>query len=186
MIGGRNTAPILVEETVTTAAGRRRRRLVAVDPADVCAGWMPAGTSDQADWRRMRETLRACLGDSQFEIWLADIELAAVDADGRLVLVAPGAIRSWVTGRFGPVIEQAAQRVGREAVIADRAQAQALAALASIGERKPAAAVDDRAAVAAPPEAGLPPARGPGRQRRRSRERRSSHRPLDNDEKETS
>ncbi|MHB1835902.1 MAG: DnaA N-terminal domain-containing protein, partial [Solirubrobacteraceae bacterium] len=173
---GRNTAPIVVQETVTTATGRRRRRLVAVDPADVCAGWLPAGPSDQGDWQRIRQTLRACLGDSQFEIWLADIELGAVDAAGRLVLVAPCPIRSWVAARFGQVIERSAQRAGRKALIADQSQVQALAALASLGEHGPGAVGDGRAAVAPRPQPGLSPARGPVRRGRRSRERRGSHR----------
>lgn len=54
-----------------------------------------------------------------FEIWLAAIELSAVDADGALILIAPEATREWVRTRFGRLIAAAADQVSRRAVIAD-------------------------------------------------------------------
>jgi hypothetical protein len=63
-----------------------------------------------------------------FEIWLAAIELRAVDADGALILVAPDATREWVRGRYQRLIVGAAEELGRVAVIADAARSVAIAA----------------------------------------------------------
>jgi hypothetical protein len=66
------------------------------------------------------------IGESMFEIWLAAIELRAVDADAALILIAPDATREWVRTRYGRLIAGAADRVGRRAVIADAARSAAI------------------------------------------------------------
>ena len=71
------------------------------------------------------------VGESTFEIWLAPIELGAVDADGALILVAPGATREWVRSRYQRLIAGAAEQLGRVAVIADAVRSVAIAAACS-------------------------------------------------------
>ena len=61
-----------------------------------------------------------------FEIWLAPVELRAVDADGTLILVAPEAMREWVRRRYQRLIAGAADQVGRRTVIADAARSAAI------------------------------------------------------------
>jgi hypothetical protein len=68
-----------------------------------------------------------------FEIWLAPIELCAVDGDGdgELILVAPEEMRAWVVQRYRSVIDDAARMVGRQARIADAVESAAIAAARS-------------------------------------------------------
>ena len=59
-------------------------------------------------WTSIQNELRRAVGDSTFDIWLAPLKLASWDGD-LLVLDAPEAIRSWVSGRYGRVIERCAR-----------------------------------------------------------------------------
>jgi chromosomal replication initiator protein len=71
---------------------------------------LPAQPEPLPAWRRINSELRHRVGESQYEIWLAGLELRAWDGD-RLVLTAPAATRGWVADRFGPVIEDCARGV---------------------------------------------------------------------------
>ncbi|MGI8559622.1 MAG: DnaA N-terminal domain-containing protein [Solirubrobacteraceae bacterium] len=127
--GGSNRAgELFVEETYRTPRGRLRRRQVAVNTREACAGLISPGRADDGDWKRIRELLAAKLGESMFEIWLAAIELRAVDADAALILIAPDPTREWVRERYGRLIAGAADQVGRRAVIADAARSAAIVA----------------------------------------------------------
>jgi hypothetical protein len=53
------------------------------------------------------------VGESVFEIWLAAVELLAVDRDGVFVLTGPQATANWVQTRFGRLISQSCERAGR-------------------------------------------------------------------------
>ena len=59
-------------------------------------------------WTSIQNELRRAVGDSTFDIWLAPLKLASWDGD-LLVLDAPESIRSWVSGRYGRVIERCAR-----------------------------------------------------------------------------
>jgi hypothetical protein len=126
--GSDRAGELIIEETYRTPRGRLRRRKVAVDSREVCAGLVSPGGNDDRDWKRIRELLATKVGESMFEIWLAAIELRAVDADGALVLVAPDATREWVQGRYQRLIAGAAEQLGRVAVIADAVRSVAIAA----------------------------------------------------------
>jgi DnaA N-terminal domain len=127
--GGSNRAgELFVEETYRTPRGRLRRRQVAVDTREACAGLLSPGTVDDRDWTQIRELLVTKIGESMFEIWLAAIELRAVDADAALILIAPDATREWVRTRYGRLIAGAADQVGRRTVIADAARSAAIVA----------------------------------------------------------
>src|SRR5581483_6487762 len=47
-------------------------------------------------------------GESAFEVWLEPLELVALH-DGKLLIDAPGATRSWLAKRFGRVLEVCAK-----------------------------------------------------------------------------
>jgi hypothetical protein len=65
------------------------------------------------------------VGESQFGIWLAPLELLAVDVEGTLVLSTPREMTGWVSDRFGRVLDRAADRVGRQLRIANELEWQA-------------------------------------------------------------
>jgi chromosomal replication initiator protein len=71
---------------------------------------LPAQPEPLPAWRRIKSELRHRVGESQYEIWLAGLELHAWDGD-RLVLTAPAATRRWVADRFAPVIEDCVRGV---------------------------------------------------------------------------
>jgi chromosomal replication initiation ATPase DnaA len=68
---------------------------------------LPAQSESLPAWRTIRTQLRQQVGDSTYEIWLAPIELKAWDGE-LLLLEAPAATRSWVSDRFGRVLEHCA------------------------------------------------------------------------------
>jgi len=48
-----------------------------------------AGEEDLAAWEQVRTILREAVGESVFEIWLARLELIALDLQGTLIVSAP-------------------------------------------------------------------------------------------------
>ena len=69
------------------------------------------------------------VGESTFEIWLAPLELIAVDLEGALVVSAPRETVGWVARRFGRILDTAAERAGRRLRIADELERHAAEAL---------------------------------------------------------
>jgi hypothetical protein len=132
-----------------TERGRKRRRLVAVDLAPVRARLRTAGEADLAAWGRVRvrAILREGVGESTFEIWLAPLELIAVDLAGTLIVSAPAETVGWVARRFGAVLGGAGQRADRSARIADKAECKAAETLAPATAAASAAPVDLTAAA---------------------------------------
>ena len=104
---------LLLEETYLTGRGRKRKRLVTVDLAAVRERLAAAGTADRAVWEQVRALLLESAGESTFEIWLAGLELIAVDRDGSLVIGTPEATRGWVQTRFGRLLERCAAQADR-------------------------------------------------------------------------
>ncbi len=70
---------------------------------------LPAQSESLPAWRTIKADLRRRVGDSQYEIWLAGLELQSWDGE-RLLLCAPPATRRWVADRFGREIERCARR----------------------------------------------------------------------------
>lgn len=58
-------------------------------------------------WLPTAERLRGCVGESTFNIWLAELHLHALE-DGRLLLGAPDTARPWITGRFNRALSACA------------------------------------------------------------------------------
>jgi hypothetical protein len=109
-----STGSLAVEESYLTDRGRRRRRKVYVDLGEVRRGLALPTTDDQGVWERIRGLLGETVGESRFAIWLAGLELVAVDRAGKLVVGAPPETAVWVWDRFGRALTTCAQRLGRE------------------------------------------------------------------------
>ncbi|MGZ4266913.1 MAG: DnaA N-terminal domain-containing protein [Solirubrobacteraceae bacterium] len=131
--GGSGAGQVLVEETYLTERGRRRRRLVAVDLTAVGERLRAAGEADLAAWEQVRAFLREAVGESTFEIWLALLELIAVDVESTLIVSTPAETVSWVTRRFGRVLDAAGGRAGRRLRVADEVERKAAESPAPAG-----------------------------------------------------
>jgi hypothetical protein len=128
--GGSGADRVLVEENYVTDRGRRRRRQVPVDLAALRRRLRAAGEEDLAAWEQVRTILREAVGESVFEIWLARLELIALDLQGTLIVSAPPETAAWVTSRFRGVLDSAAQRAGRPFRIANEVERTAAESLA--------------------------------------------------------
>jgi chromosomal replication initiator protein len=69
---------------------------------------LPAQLEPNVAWREIRAELRRVVGDSTYEIWLAPLEFRSLH-DGLLLLGAPASTQSWVSKRFGRVLQTCAQ-----------------------------------------------------------------------------
>ena len=124
--GGSVVDEIFVEETYLTERGRTRRRPLRVDLSAVRERLAAAGGAEQAAWEQIRARLLQTVGESTFEIWLAPLELIAVDLAGSLVIDTPDATRSWVQTRFGRLLERCAAEAGRAVRFAEELERLAL------------------------------------------------------------
>jgi len=61
-------------------------------------------------WPTIRAELRRLVGEPTYEIWIAPIELKAWDGE-LLLLQAPPATQSWVSDRFGRILERCARQI---------------------------------------------------------------------------
>ena len=111
--GGSVADEIIVQETYVTERGRKRRRPVRIDLAAVRERLTAAGPAERAAWEQIRARLLQTVGESTFEIWLAQLELIAVERNRSLVIDTPEATRGWVQTRFGRLLEHCAADAGR-------------------------------------------------------------------------
>jgi hypothetical protein len=102
---------------------------VTVDLGAVRARLRASGEADRAAWEQIRAVLLAAVGESTFEIWLAPLELIAVDLQGTLVITAPPETVGWVARRFGRILDSAAHQVGRQLRVADELERNAAESL---------------------------------------------------------
>jgi chromosomal replication initiator protein len=71
---------------------------------------LPAHLEMTHAWQSVRAELRRVVGESTFDIWLSQLELA--DWDGTtLTLSAPVATQTWVSNRFGRVLDRCVTKV---------------------------------------------------------------------------
>jgi hypothetical protein len=127
--GGSGAGTVTIVEDYVTERGRTRQRPVVVE-LDAIRQQLPhPGEVDVADWQQIRSELRRIVGESTFEIWLAQLELIATDPDRRLLLTSPAATRAWVVKRFGRALDRAAGPVGRELRLASDRELALLRAL---------------------------------------------------------
>jgi DnaA N-terminal domain len=138
--GGSRPESVTIVEDYLTDRGRKRQRTVVVELHGIRQQLRAASDGDLADWEQIRSELRALVGESTFEIWLAQLELAATDPGGRLLLAAPASTRSWVAHRFARAFDHAGAAVDRSVRLADERELRLLDALAT--SPSPAAALD--------------------------------------------
>jgi chromosomal replication initiator protein len=71
---------------------------------------LPENPEPVAAWQAIRAELRQALGDSTYEMWIAPLEVRALEG-GNLLLNAPPDIRAWVSKRFGRILDRCARAV---------------------------------------------------------------------------
>jgi chromosomal replication initiator protein len=71
---------------------------------------LPQNLEPSDAWRDICAELRRAMGESAFEIWIAPLEPVALEGT-RLLLKAPPGTQSWVSKRFGPVLERCARAI---------------------------------------------------------------------------
>jgi chromosomal replication initiator protein len=71
---------------------------------------LPAHLEPTAAWRDICAEVRRVLGDSTYELWIAPLEVRALEQH-RLLIGAPPATQAWVAKRFGRLLESCAQAV---------------------------------------------------------------------------
>jgi len=71
---------------------------------------LPENPEPQTAWAEIRARLRQTLGDSTYEIWIAPLELAALEGR-RLLLEGPAPTQEWVAKRYGQVLQRCARAV---------------------------------------------------------------------------
>ena len=76
---------------------------------------LPAHLEPSSAWHEIRAELRRMVGESTYEIWLAPLEVKAMDG-AQLLLEAPPATQAWVAKRFGRALETCARTVVGPAV----------------------------------------------------------------------
>jgi hypothetical protein len=123
--GGSSSLVTIVEQHVTER-GRKRPRVVTVDLNELRGRLGDPTGRDQADWIAIRTRVADRVPVHIFEIWLADLELIAVDDGGFLLLGCHAQTRSWLEGRFGPLLQATASIVARRLRLASEAEAKAI------------------------------------------------------------
>ena len=100
--------------------------VVRVDLDAIRRGVEIPTAADRREWQQVRELLKHTVGETMFAIWLEPAELIAVDGDRSLVVAVPPATASWTRGRFGRLMAECADQVGRELRFASDPEAHAL------------------------------------------------------------
>ncbi len=126
--GGSTERWAIIEESYLSDRGRPRRRPVRVDLDEVRRGLEVPSLEDLAVWRQVRGQLRRRVGEDTFAIWLAPVELVAIDRDQRLVLVAPPPTADWTSTRFNRLIAATAAELGCDIRFANPAERRAFEA----------------------------------------------------------
>src|SRR5207302_913148 len=71
---------------------------------------LPEHLEPTAAWREVRAELRRAVEESTFEIWLAPLEVKSLQGTV-LSVTAPPSMLSWVSRRFGRLLDACAQAV---------------------------------------------------------------------------
>jgi hypothetical protein len=140
--GGQPGHVVIVEDFVSSR-GRRRQRQVFADPT---AELSSISAVDRDAWCACRELLRQMVGDSMFEIWLADLDLIAISRIDRALLISGRAeTLLWVDRRYGRLLASLAHGGRLVRVASDRERQLHAAALANRSSPpQPAASLSPR------------------------------------------
>lgn len=135
--GGSRTDSVTIIEEYVNERGRRRQRPVTVELDAIREQFHEPAGADRAAWLKVRSELSRVVGESMFEIWLAPLELIAVDRDDCLLIAAPPATRSWVAERFGRLLDRVGSASGQQLRLARVQELQLLEALAAAAPALP-------------------------------------------------
>ena len=119
--GGGPADRVLIEQPFISERGRKRSRMVRVDLAEVRRGLDPPGPADRDDWERIRELVRARLGEDLFAVWLCPLDLIAVDASVLVIAAQPDTV-GWVRDRYVRLLSAGAERAGRALRLVNEAE----------------------------------------------------------------
>jgi chromosomal replication initiator protein len=72
-------------------------------------------------WQRIDAEMRRAVTDSTYAIWLAPLRPVELSAE-RLVISAPDELRTWITDRYGPLLQRIARHVLTPTITVDIAQ----------------------------------------------------------------
>jgi len=136
--GGSGTGSVTIVEDYITDRGRRRQRTVTVELDSIRSQFVEPDAVDRSGWNQIRSELNRIAGESVFDLWLSQLELAAVDQAGSLVLACPPPARGWVAERYGRLLALAGRSVDRQLQVATDRELQLLAALADAPRSAPA------------------------------------------------
>jgi hypothetical protein len=131
--GGSLAGFALIVEDYLTDRGRTRQRTVTVSLDEARSQLVCPTPVNRSDWQHIQTELKRTVGGSAFEIWLSDLELVASTRCGTLLLACRPAIRSWVDGRYGPLLSRTAGQLKRDARLATDRELQLLRALDANG-----------------------------------------------------
>jgi hypothetical protein len=102
--GGSFVDFVSVVEDYLTDRGRTRQRTVTVSLDEARTQLACPTPIDRSDWQHIQTELKRTVGASAYEIWLSALELVAKTRSGTLLLGCRPAIRSWIDGRYGPLL----------------------------------------------------------------------------------
>lgn len=122
--------PVTIVEDYLTPKGRRRKRTVTIDLRQAAAQLQRPSDADDAAWQQIRDDLQSSVGEDQFSIWLAALELAGC-ANDTLLLACPTDTRAWVSGRYRELLQHVGTAHGRPTRVATETELQLLDALAA-------------------------------------------------------
>jgi chromosomal replication initiator protein len=71
---------------------------------------LPAQTELAPAWRTICSELKRIVGETTYDIWLAPLQPQGLEGD-LLILKAPATIESWVSNRFGHIVQKCAQAI---------------------------------------------------------------------------
>ena len=71
---------------------------------------LPAQTELAPAWRTIASELKRIVGETTYDIWLAPLQPQGLEGDS-LILRSPATIESWVSNRFGHIVQKCAQAV---------------------------------------------------------------------------
>ena len=110
---------------------------MTVDLDEIRSQLLSPSPADHADWQQIRADLESVVGQSTFAIWLAALQLIALDDGGTLLLACPPATRRWVAGRFAALLDRVGRSYGRGVRLATDRELQLLDALTAADAETP-------------------------------------------------
>ena len=127
--GGHPDRVVIVEDFVSSRGRHRQRQVTAVPAAELS----PIRPADHDAWNACRELLRQAVGNSTFQIWMADLELIAVSRrDQALLITGRPETALWVSRRYGRLLASLADHCGRPVRVADERERQLYVAAGAI------------------------------------------------------